>query len=609
MDIHKPLMNEKAGMLKFLIIAILLVMPFIVLAACNSSGAAIDTDAIRVFTREEGSGTRDAFFELIGMPAEATGSAIAPTAATTAGTRAIDDEFADNPLNLGSGTRDDIAGLLANSAGNTDRVLGHATVAGGTGAIINSVAANPLAVGYISLGALRDDVRALPVDGVAPSIDAVIDGSYPLFRNFYIAVPTRVNTLAQDFLEYILSAEGQGIISGRGYVAPIQNPMSYSGRGMSGTLQISGSTSVAPVMRDIADAYMALHGAQNVTITILSTGSGAGIAAAREGSVDFGMSSRSISATELNELRDSVIIAHDGIAVIVHPSNTVSSVSLDDIRRIFTGELVRWDAVGAPPSAPIGAIRIFTREQDSGTRSAFVEMTGVEQDGADRTSGNAILASGTGAMNNAVAGNPLGIGYISFGAIRGDVRALPVHGVTPSATTVMNGAYPLSRNFYLAVPAQISVLAQDFIDFILSAAGQEIISGLGYVSPAQSPHRYTGSGMSGAISIEGSTSIAPVMRALADTYMALHGTSNVSIEIRATGSSAGITAAMEGSADIGMSSRSIRGAELAELNEAVVIAYDGIAIIVHPSNGLASISVDNIRRIFTGETVRWEDIG
>ena len=589
-----------------LLITILIIITLIIFTSCGSdAGTAVvsDPNGIRVFTREEGSGTRDAFFELIGMPADAAGHTVT---AAVVDTSSIDDEFADNPLDLGSGTRDDAAELIE-TAGGADRVLRHATVAGGTGAITNAVAANPLAIGYISLGAMKSDVRALPVDGVTPSKERVMDGSYPLFRSFYIAVPIGVKAVTEDFISFILSVEGQEIISGRGYVAPIQNPMVYSGSGMNGTIRIEGSTSVAPVMRALADAYMKLHN-NDVTIEVRATGSGAGITAARERSVDIGISSRQIRDTELVELRDSIIMAHDGIAVIVHPSNTIRNVSIEDIRQIFSGELVRWDTVGAPPVAATGAIRVFTREHDSGTRSAFTEMTGIFQNGADRTLSDATIAGGTGAIINAVAGNPLGIGYISLGAMRSDVRALSVNGAAPSVETVIDRTYPLTRSFYLVVPTETSVLAGDFIGFIQSAAGQEIISGRGYVSPIADLRIYNGRGMSGTLQIEGSTSVSPVMNALAEAYMAIHGTDNVMIEVRATGSGAGITAAMEGVVDIGLSSRSIRRAELAELSDAIVMAHDGIAVIVHPKNALENVSIDEIRKIFTGEVARWEDM-
>jgi len=254
------------------------------------------------------------------------------------------------------------------------------------------------------------------------------------------------------------------------------------------------------------------------------------------------------------------------------------------------------------------AISVFTREGGSGTRSAFIELTGIYDGGVDRTLNRATVASGTGAITNAVAENPFSIGYISLGAMRDSVRALPVDGVTPSVEAVINGTYPLFRNFYIAVPTKVSALTQDFIDFILSTQGQEIISGQGYVSPMQNPLAYTGSGMRGTIHVEGSTSVAPVMRTLADAYMALHGAADVRVEVRSTGSGAGITAAREGSVDIGMSSRSIRRAEREELRASIVMAYDGIAVIVHPTNGLSSVSVDEIRQIFMGEVARWEDM-
>jgi len=334
---------------RFVIAASTVIAVLLAVAACGNGGSRETTEAhpnaISVFTREVGSGTRDAFFELIGIADSVADSnlSIRPMSAAAA---PVDDDDSDIPLPIDYVARDELAELLEANTGEVDRVLGHAIVAGGTGAITNAVAGNPLAIGYISLGAMRSDVRALPVDGIAPSVESVIDGSYPLFRSFNIAIPQGVSALALDFTDFILSAEGQGIISGRGYVAPIQNPPIYSGRGLSGVIQIEGSTSAAPVMRALADAYMALHGSINVSIEVRATGSGAGITAAREGSVDLGMSSRSILDAENEELSDSIIIAHDGIAVIVHPTNGLQSVSIDEIRSIFMGEIARWEDMG-----------------------------------------------------------------------------------------------------------------------------------------------------------------------------------------------------------------------------------------------------------------------
>jgi len=266
-------------------------------------------------------------------------------------------------------------------------------------------------------------------------------------------------------------------------------------------------------------------------------------------------------------------------------------------------------APAAEPSpevdGPTGAIHVITREAGSGTRGAFVEVTGVELDGEDRTWDEAIVETGTGAVITAVAGNPASMGYISLGALRDDVRALPINGVEASVGNVQNGSYPLYRSFYMAVPREISDLAQDFIDFVLSAEGQEIVAG-SYIPAVASPAPFAGGGLTGTLEIEGSTSVAPLMNTIAQAYMDLNP--GVTIDVHSTGSGAGITGAMEGRVDIGMSSRALRDTELEQV-DSITMNHDGIAVIVHPTNELASVSTDEVRDIFIGELTRWENIG
>ena len=261
-------------------------------------------------------------------------------------------------------------------------------------------------------------------------------------------------------------------------------------------------------------------------------------------------------------------------------------------------------ATGTPaPTGITGPIDVISREAGSGTRGAFIEVLGIEQDGVDRTYVEAVIQTGTGAVITAVAGNESAIGYISLGALRDDVRAVPINGVAASAANVQNGSYSLFRNFNLAVPRELSPLAQDFLDFILSAEGQAVVAA-GYISAVDNAPAFTGGELSGNLEITGSTSVAPLMERLAQAYMDI--TSGVNIEVHSSGSGAGITDAIEGRADFGLSSRELRPSELESVDN-VLIAHDGLAVIVHNSNNVASLTPEQVRDIFIGELSRWDD--
>lgn len=254
-------------------------------------------------------------------------------------------------------------------------------------------------------------------------------------------------------------------------------------------------------------------------------------------------------------------------------------------------------------SSITGPIDVISREAGSGTRGAFIEILGIEEGGVDRTYIEAVIQTGTGSVITAVAGNESAIGYISLGALRDDVRAVPINGVAPSSVTVQNGTYPLYRNFNLAVPRELSPLAQDFLDFILSAEGQAIVSA-GYIAVGADLPAFTGGGIAGNLEITGSTSVAPLMESLAVAYMELN--SGVRIEVHSSGSGAGITDAIEGRADFGLSSRELRESELQAV-DSIVMAHDGLAVIVHNDNPVASLTPEQVRDIFMGELTGWEN--
>lgn len=254
-----------------------------------------------------------------------------------------------------------------------------------------------------------------------------------------------------------------------------------------------------------------------------------------------------------------------------------------------------------------GPISVISREEGSGTRGAFVELMGIVDDNDnDITTIDAEITNSTSVMLTTVAGNKQSIGYVSLGSLSDDVKAVKVDGVEASVDDIKNGSYSVSRPFLVAYKdGQLSELAQDYLKYILSADGQAIISENGYISVSDSAEAYTASGLSGKLVLAGSTSVSPVMEKLADAYKALNP--DVTIEIQQTGSGAGITSAIEGVCDFGMSSRELKESEAAEL-KADQIALDGIAVIVNNENPTEDISSENIKNIYLGEVTNWEDV-
>lgn len=269
----------------------------------NGSSSASNFDAtksISVVTREQGSGTRDAFVELTGL-------------------------------------------LVKDDAGNqTDTTVKSAVTLNGTQAVMSNIAGNQYAIGYISLGSLGDDVKAVSVNGVAPSAETVKDGSYVISRPFYIATQDSISDAAQDFINYILSADGQKVIEDEGYIA-VSDAAAFTSSNPSGEVVVAGSSSVSPVMEKLGEAYEAMN--SNVSISIQTTDSSSGMNAAKEGTCDIGMASRELKDSE-KEILTGTQIAMDGIAVIVNKANTTDNLTIDQLASIFNGSTTTWDKVG-----------------------------------------------------------------------------------------------------------------------------------------------------------------------------------------------------------------------------------------------------------------------
>lgn len=259
-------------------------------------------------------------------------------------------------------------------------------------------------------------------------------------------------------------------------------------------------------------------------------------------------------------------------------------------------------------------ITVVSREDGSGTRGAFVELMGIEQkneagEKEDMTRGDAEISNSTNGVMMSVAGNVDAIGYISLGSLNDTVKALDVNGVECSVDDIKSGDYVVARPFnvcYRQAKLDGNAAAKDLISFIESDDGQKIIADNGYIS-IESKGAYTPSGVSGAISLNGSTSVGPIMEKLCEAYKNLNP--DVSIDIQQTGSGAGITSATEGTCDIGMSSRELKQEELdAGLTE-MKIADDGIAVIVNLGNPIENITSDEIMKIYTGEINNWSELG
>ena len=253
-------------------------------------------------------------------------------------------------------------------------------------------------------------------------------------------------------------------------------------------------------------------------------------------------------------------------------------------------------------------ISVVTREEGSGTRDAFTELTGVlVKDGdnkTDNTTTSAVTINSTEAVITNVKDNEAAIGYISLGSLNDTVKALKIGGVEATADNVKSGDYAVSRPFNIAYKGELSDVAQDFVDYIMSSDGQKIVSDNGYVTVSENA-AYSGKKPSGKISVAGSSSVSPVMEKLAEAYQKVN--TNAKVEIQTSDSSVGMQSAMGGTCDIGMASRDLKDEEKSAL-KVETIAKDGIAVIVNNANTCADLTLDQVKSIYTGETTVWSDI-
>lgn len=270
------------------------------------------------------------------------------------------------------------------------------------------------------------------------------------------------------------------------------------------------------------------------------------------------------------------------------------------------------NGVDSAKTAPASeTISVYSREDGSGTRGAFIELFELEEKDAagnkvDITTPDAVITNSTSVMMTSVANDPAAIGYISLGSLNDTVKAVDIEGVEASAENVKNGTYQVSRAFNIVTGDNLSPVASDFIDFIMSKDGQTIVTDNNYVAVDAAAPAYTASGASGKVVVAGSSSVTPVMEKLAESYKALNP--DASVEVQQSDSTTGVNMAVEGTCDIGMASRDLKDSEKSSGVTATTIARDGIAIIVSPQSAASNLSKDQVKAIFSGESTDWADI-
>jgi phosphate transport system substrate-binding protein len=257
-----------------------------------------------------------------------------------------------------------------------------------------------------------------------------------------------------------------------------------------------------------------------------------------------------------------------------------------------------------------GLISPISREDGSGTRGAFIELFGIETKDADgnkidNTTDSAEITNSTSVMLTTVQGNDYAIGYVSLGSLNDTVKAVNIDGAEATVDNIKSGTYKVSRPFNIVTKEGMSDVAADFVKYIMSEDGQKVVEDNGYISQGNEG-AYTASGLSGKVSVAGSSSVTPVMEKLKEAYQAVNP--DVEVEVQQSDSTTGVTSAIEGICDIGMASRELKDSETSEGVTGTAIALDGIAVIVNQNNPINDLTTDQVMSIFTGETQDWSEL-
>lgn len=297
---------KKSRILSLILALAMVISASVVLSACGDDKSGDDSeknDKISVISREEGSGTRGAFIELVGIEEK-------------------------------------------NDQGEkVDHTVDTAVITNSTSVAMTSVSEDKASIGYISLASLNDTVKALKIDGVEPTVKNIQKGKYPIARNFNLVTGDNLSELGKDFINYILSTEGQKTVSENGYIA-LTEAGKYEASDAAkdgGKITIGGSSSVTPLMEKLAEAYKKVN--PKVEVMVQQSDSTTGVTSAIDGSVDIGMASRDLKDTESDKGVKATVIAKDGIAVIVHKDSKQEELTLEQVKDIFTGKITKWSEI------------------------------------------------------------------------------------------------------------------------------------------------------------------------------------------------------------------------------------------------------------------------
>lgn len=297
---------KKSRILSLILALAMVLSASVILSACGDEKSGDDgekNDKISVISREEGSGTRGAFIELVGI-----------------------EEKNDQGEKI-------------------DNTVDTAVITNSTSVAMTSVSEDKASIGYISLASLNDTVKALKIDGVEPTVKNIQKGEYPIARNFNLVTGDNLSELGKDFINYILSTEGQKTVSENGYIELTEAGKYEASDAVKegGKITIGGSSSVTPLMEKLAEAYKKIN--PKVEVMVQQSDSTTGVTSAIDGSVDIGMASRDLKDTETSQGVKTTVIAKDGIAVIVHKDSKQEELTLEQVKDIFTGKITKWSEI------------------------------------------------------------------------------------------------------------------------------------------------------------------------------------------------------------------------------------------------------------------------
>ena len=460
-----------------------------------------------------------------------------------------------------------------------------------------------------------DGTYAVSIDGVAATEDNVTNGTYEIQRNLIVCIKGELENAHEDvqhFLNYVTSTEGQAVLAEE-FVPITTEKAAPAAPDFEISLDISGSTTIEPIMNKLVEAYTAKYADAGVTIRINVSGGGSGVGAsnAASGQSDIGMCSRDLKDEETAQGLSSVQIGRDGVAVIVNNAG-VKNLTLEQVAKIYSGEITNWKEIGGNDKA----IAVIARDDASGTRECFDEKMEAALPGWKMKAGVPEHNS-TGAVLTQVKNTEGAIGYVSIGALKDlngptGTYALDVNNVEANEDNVTNGTYEIQRNLIVCIKGPLDDApyeVQHFLNYVTSEKGQAVLAEefVPITTDKAAPAAPT---QDIILDISGSTTIEPIMNKLVEAYEAEYKDAGITIRITVSGGGSGVGAsnAASGQSDIGMCSRDLKPEEEAQGLTSVQIGRDGVAVIVNNA-GVENLTLEQIAKIYSGEITNWNQVG